>query len=159
VHIFYSFIRKYRHFFFLFYEAPPYDNPMENLIVVSKVKKYIKEKHQLSTSSSFFEALNKDVATAVNEAIASAQSNKRKTVMGRDLNFFVADAKIEQNLIVGSKTKAFIKAESGLSTSKQLLEQLSYRVEKLCSLAADNCKSSKRKTVMDRDYSPIQSIL
>ena len=43
---------------------------MENLIVLSKVKKYIKENTGLNTSASFFEPLNDDIRKALQDAIA-----------------------------------------------------------------------------------------
>lgn len=56
---------------------------METLVVVSKVKNYIK-KSGLNTSASAIEALTKIVENACLKAIESAKQAKRKTVMDRD---------------------------------------------------------------------------
>lgn len=58
----------------------------ETLVVVSKVKKHIKEKEEMNCSSSFIDALSKVVEKACNEACQTAKSAKRKTVMDRDLS-------------------------------------------------------------------------
>ncbi len=54
------------------------------LVVASKIKALIKEKAQMSTSSTVMEALSKIVEREVQKAIESAQKDKRKTVMDRD---------------------------------------------------------------------------
>jgi histone H3/H4 len=54
-------------------------------------------------------------------------------------------------LVVASKVKAFIKEQSGFSTSASVIEALSRIVERECKKAIENTKSDKRKTVMDRD--------
>lgn len=128
---------------------------MENLIVLSKVKKYIKEKHGLNTSASFFEPLNKDIKSALDKAIEHTKSTDRKTVMGRDFNFYVDKPELEEILVVASKVKAFVKETSELSTSKQCMEQLTVRVKKVCDTAVQNATNAKRKTVMDKDFSEI----
>ena len=62
---------------------------MESLIVISKVKKFIKEKGDINTSAGFFEPLNQDILKACRDAVAHAQKLGRKTVMGKDFNFFI----------------------------------------------------------------------
>ena len=56
----------------------------ETLVVVSKVKKFIKEKAGLSTSSSAIEALSSIVETECSKAINAAKEANRKTVLDRD---------------------------------------------------------------------------
>jgi histone H3/H4 len=56
------------------------------LVVASKIKKYIKEKAQMSTSASSLGALSDIVKSACDNAIAKAQSDGRKTVMDRDVS-------------------------------------------------------------------------
>lgn len=56
----------------------------EVLVVASKVKKLIKEKSGMNTSSSVMEALTAVIARECDKAIANAESDKRKTVMDRD---------------------------------------------------------------------------
>jgi histone H3/H4 len=125
---------------------------MESLIVLSKVKKYIKEKAGFSTSASFFDPLNKDIQSALINAIDHTKKAERKTVMGRDFNFYVDKPEINEVLVVASKIKNYVKEESELSTSKQCMEQLTVRVQMICDSAIENATSSKRKTVMDKDY-------
>lgn len=55
------------------------------LVVTSKVKKYIKEKGGMCTSSVTIEALSKAVECICDGAIAEAKEDKRKTVMDRDV--------------------------------------------------------------------------
>ena len=59
-----------------------------SLLVTSKVKQFIKEKQGLNISKSFFDPLNKDVEQTLLEAIDHAKKNDRKTVMGKDFNFY-----------------------------------------------------------------------
>lgn len=54
------------------------------LVVASKVKKMIKEKSGMNTSSSVMEALTAVIERECQKAIANAESDKRKTVMDRD---------------------------------------------------------------------------
>jgi len=56
----------------------------ETLVVVSKVKKLIKEKSELNTSASAIDALSKIVEKECMKAIESAKRSNRKTVLDRD---------------------------------------------------------------------------
>ena len=60
-------------------------NPNEVLVVASKVKVYIKEKGEMKTSSSVLAALSDRIRTMCDEAIESARSDGRKTVLDRDI--------------------------------------------------------------------------
>ena len=125
---------------------------MENLIVLSKVKKFIKDKSDCNTSAGFFEPLNADVIKSCRDAVAHAQKLGRKTVMGKDFNLYVETSDIDEALVVASKVKKMIKDEAGLSTSAQAITQLTVRVQTICLQAIENAKADKRKTVMDRDF-------
>lgn len=59
--------------------------PNETLVVVSKLKKYIKEQSGLNTSSNLMDALSEKIRNLCNQAIQNARSDGRKTVMDRDL--------------------------------------------------------------------------
>ncbi len=124
---------------------------MENLIVVSKLKKHMKEQQGLSTSSNFTEPLNKNILEAIDHAANKAKSQGRKTIMGRDFSLYIDSPKIDSVLVVASKIKNHIKDVHGLSTSKQVMEQLTVQVQEICTKAAVSAKEAKRKTVMDRD--------
>ena len=127
---------------------------MEGLIVISKVKKFIKDQADFNTSAAFFEPLNQDILKACQEALTHAKKLGRKTVMGKDFNLYIENPKIEDTLVVASKVKKFIKDESGLSTSSNAIDQLTNRVQTICLKAIENAKADKRKTVMDRDFTP-----
>ena len=57
---------------------------MEILVVASKVKKHIKDKHGMNTSATAMEALTREVVRAVDAAAESAKKERRKTIMDRD---------------------------------------------------------------------------
>lgn len=125
---------------------------MEMLIVISKVKKYIKETGSMSTSQSFFAPLNEDIYQSLDQAISHAERTERKTVMGKDFNLYVDSPEIKEVLVVASKVKKHIKEKNGYSTSSQCMEQLTVRIQKICNKAIENATAAKRKTVMDRDF-------
>ena len=131
---------------------------MDSLIVISKVKKYIKEKADMNTSAGFFEPLNQDIVKACRDAMAHAQKLGRKTVMGKDFNLYVEKSDIPEALVVASKVKKLIKEEATLSTSSQAIDQLTVRVQAVCNKAIENAQSDKRKTVMDRDFNAPTSL-
>ena len=131
---------------------------MESLIVISKVKKFIKEKAEMNTSANFFEPLNQDIVKACRDAMAHAQKLGRKTVMGKDFNLYVEKSEVEEALVVASKVKKLIKEEAGLSTSAQAIDQLTVRVQAVCLKAIENARADKRKTVMDRDFTAPTSL-
>ncbi len=58
----------------------------ESLVVASKIKKVIKSKADMNTSSSVFDALSKIVDRECDRAIENARNAKRKTVMDRDFD-------------------------------------------------------------------------
>lgn len=55
-------------------------------------------------------------------------------------------------LVVASKLKAYIRAQSGMNTSSTVIDALSNKVRILCDQAIENAKRDGRKTVMDRDF-------
>ncbi len=57
----------------------------ETLVVVSKLKRYIKEQSGLNTSSNLMDALSDQIRDLCNSAIQNAKNDGRKTVMARDL--------------------------------------------------------------------------
>lgn len=57
----------------------------EILVVVSKLKNYIKEASGMNTSGNLAPALSDMVRTICDQAIETAKSDGRKTVMDRDL--------------------------------------------------------------------------
>lgn len=132
---------------------------MESLIVISKVKKFIKEKADFNTSAGFFEPLNNDIIKACHDAMAHAQKLGRKTVMGKDFNLYIENPNVGEALVVASKVKKLIKEEAGLSTSSQAMDQLTVRIQTICLKSVENAAKDKRKTVMDRDFEAPTSLL
>ena len=61
-------------------------NQKEVLVVVSKLKKYIKEVAGMNTSSNVTEVLSDRVRMLCDRAIENAKTDGRKTVMDRDFN-------------------------------------------------------------------------
>lgn len=61
-------------------------SPMDEeiLIVVSKLKQYIKDKYDMNTSGPVMEILSDRVRVLADQAAARARSDGRKTVMDRD---------------------------------------------------------------------------
>ncbi len=57
----------------------------EVLVVASKIKSYIKEQGDMKTSASVLEALSDRLRSMCDEAIESARSDGRKTVLDRDI--------------------------------------------------------------------------
>lgn len=56
----------------------------EVLIVVSKLKQYIKEKYDMNTSASVMDVLSSQVRRLTDQAAESAKRDGRKTIMDRD---------------------------------------------------------------------------
>ncbi len=57
-----------------------------------------------------------------------------------------------ENLVVASKVKAYIKTTADMKCSATVIEALSNAVREMCDKAIDNAKSAKRKTVQDKDF-------
>lgn len=55
-------------------------------------------------------------------------------------------------LVVASKVKNYIRAQSEMNTSGSVFEVLSDKVRALCEEAIRRAKEDGRKTVMDRDF-------
>ena len=55
------------------------------VVVASKIKKYVKEKSQMSTSANALVVLSDIVKSVCDKAIVNAQADGRKTVMDRDI--------------------------------------------------------------------------
>ena len=55
-------------------------------------------------------------------------------------------------IVVASKIKNYIRAQSGMNTSAAVMEVLSNKIRGLCDQAIATAKSEGRKTVMDRDF-------
>jgi hypothetical protein len=61
----------------------------------------------------------------------------------------------EDVLVVVSKLKAYVKARSGMNTSDGVAGVLSDHIRRLCTEAIRNAARDGRRTVMDRDFTPL----
>lgn len=57
-----------------------------------------------------------------------------------------------ENLVVASKVKAYIKTTADMKCSASVIETLSNEVRDMCDKAIENAKAAKRKTVQDKDF-------
>ncbi len=66
--------------------SAPVSGPMDSeiLIVASKLKQYVKDKYDLSTSANVMEALSREVRRLTDRAVEKAKAEGRKTLMDRD---------------------------------------------------------------------------
>jgi len=122
----------------------------ETLVVISKIKGYIKEKSDgMSTAGNFAPALSDMIRVRCDAAIENTTKDRRKTVMDRD---FESDTGTHDALVVTSKLKGYIKEKSdGMSTAGNVVPAISGIIAKLCDDAIANAQKDRRKTVMDRD--------
>lgn len=58
----------------------------EVLVVASKIKSYIKNKGDMKTSANVLEVLSDRIRTLCDQAVESARSDGRKTVLDRDFS-------------------------------------------------------------------------
>jgi histone H3/H4 len=56
------------------------------LVVSSKVKEYVRNKSGMNTSSTFLDAVSRQIEQACDKAIEAARQDGRKTVKDRDLS-------------------------------------------------------------------------
>jgi len=85
---------------------------------------------------------------------SSTQRAPRRTIVNQSAS------KISQNkatapqeiLIVASKLKNYIKAQSDMNTSTSVMDRLSFKVRLLCDQAIEEARLQGRKTVLDRDF-------
>ena len=61
-------------------------NESEVILVVSKLKKYIKDKANMSTAANVAPALSDKIRALCDQAIESAKGDSRKMVMDRDFD-------------------------------------------------------------------------
>ena len=124
--------------------------------MVSRLKEFIREKSNgMSTSDQVVGPLSDKVRKMTDGAITSARTNNRKTVLDRDLARAptTPDIKSSDVLIVVSKLKEYVRAQSDLRTSDELPVALSEEIRRVCLFAVENARKDGRKTVMARDIS------
>ena len=84
------------------------------------------------------------------EAREMAEETEKRRVVG-----LAGDDLPKDVLVVVSKLKAYVKAQSGMSTSDGAIDVLSKHLRKLCDQAAQHAGTAGRKTVMDRDFEAV----
>ena len=65
--------------------TPVEGDSLETLVVISKVKKFIRDQGGLNTSQDAIDALSTVIAVVCERAIMRAREDGRKTVLGRDI--------------------------------------------------------------------------
>jgi histone H3/H4 len=65
--------------------AMPVSDSSEVIVVASKVKAYIKSQGDMKTSANVLQALSNKIRSLCDEAIETARSDGRKTVLDRDI--------------------------------------------------------------------------
>lgn len=128
------------------------DEASVSFIIQSKVRSYIQEQQGFNISAEFLDRLHQDIQSAIDEAVVHAQKLKRKTLMGKDFNFYKDDPQITTVLVVASKIKRYVKEKAQLNCSAQVMEQLTVRIHRICQDAVKNTMQDKRKTVLGRDF-------
>lgn len=129
-----------------------HDEGSISFIIQSKVRSYIQEQQGFNISADFLDRLHQDIQGAIDEAVIHAQKLKRKTLMGKDFNFYKDDPQISTILVVASKIKRYVKEKAQLNCSAQVMEQLTVRIHRICQDAIKNTLQDKRKTVLGRDF-------
>ncbi len=116
------------------------------LVVRSKIKEVAKG---MNVAGTFADSLSDVAATLIKDAEARTVSNKRSTVMGKDLALcFIAGKKAKEMVVVRSKVKdAIKKCNMGGDFPDHLNLVLCHLIKKACERAQDN----KRSTIQPRD--------
>lgn len=58
----------------------------------------------------------------------------------------------QEVLVVVSKLKNYVRAQSGMNTSSSVASKITEIVKNLCDQAMEKAKADGRKTLMDRDF-------
>jgi histone H3/H4 len=118
----------------------------ELLVVKAKIKEVCPD---FNVAGDLAEALSEKVENAVNDAVKRAESNGRKTVMGKDVPYsFVASTKVKENIIVKARLKEVIK---DANVAGDLADSLNLLAQQILKLGCERADSNQRKTVMAKD--------
>jgi histone H3/H4 len=58
----------------------------------------------------------------------------------------------KETLVVASKVKNYIRSQSEMNTSANVMDALSDKIRSMCDTAIENARKDGRKTVKDRDF-------
>ena len=137
----------------------------EVLVVVSKLKNYVRSTADMNTSGGVAATLSGLVKALCTQAIENAKRDGRKTLMERDFantsmdqaTASPSEAAKDDALVVVSKLKNYVRTTSGMNTSGGVAATLSVLVKGLCNQGIENAKKDGRKTLMERDFSTMSS--
>jgi len=116
------------------------------LVVKAKLKDVCKG---FNVAGDLAETLSTKVGAAIEDASKRAESNGRKTVMGKDVPFsFECSAKHGENIIVKAKVK---EAAKGCNVAGDLADSLNCFAHQLLKNACERAEANQRKTVMAKD--------
>ena len=129
------------------------------LVVVSKLKSYIRTASAMNTAGGVAGTLSTLVKGLCDKAIENAKNDGRKTVMERDFKTATGEAAAtsEDVLVVVSKLKGYVRSASEMNTAGGVAGTLSTLVKGLCDQAIESAKNDGRKTVMERDFSTVSA--
>jgi histone H3/H4 len=136
----------------------------EVLVVSTRLKAYIHDRAGMSTSDKVFDVLSEHVRELLDQAIAAAARDGRKTVMDRDVEPLTRsrapslatgaperDDRPRDIIMVVTKVKQYVKERSGMNTSDSVATVLSGHMRRLAREAIRKAAMDDRKTVLDRD--------
>jgi histone H3/H4 len=136
----------------------------EVLVVATRLKAYIHERAGMSTSDRVFNVLSDHVREVLDQAIAAAGRDGRKTVMDRDVEPITRsrapslatgaperDDRPRDIIMIVTKVKQYVKERSGMNTSDSVATVLSGHMRRLAREAIRKAAMDDRKTVLDRD--------
>ena len=131
-------------------EPKPTSSEDDVLVVVSRLKDYIKEVSSMSTSDQVLAPFSVHVRRLIDATIESAKKADRKTVLGRDVPK-MATGSNDVVLVVVSRLKEYVRTKSEMRTSDDVPGAISDEIRRLALFAIENARKDGRKTVMGRD--------
>lgn len=139
----------------------------EILIVVQKLKDYVRERSSMSTSEKGIVALSDHLRALSDRAIEAAAKDGRKTVMDRDVIPLVSrgmesratgtadpDDRPDEVLVVVAKLKQYIRTRASMNTSDSVAKVFSAHLRRLARNGIRRAATEDRRMVMDRDFLP-----
>jgi histone H3/H4 len=145
-------------------QSVSYSLAREILVVSTRLKAYIHDRAGMSTSDRVFNVLSDHVRDVLDQAIAVAGRDGRKTVMDRDVEPIIRsrapslatgtperDDRPRDIIMVVTKIKQYVKERSGMNTADAVAAVLSGHMRRLAREAIRKAATDDRKTVLDRD--------
>ncbi len=138
------------------------DVPKDVLVVVSKLKEFVRQRSGMKVSDQVSLALSDYLRELADRGILAARSDGRKTVLDRDIAGLFptrANPSGDQDqaepawevLVVVSKLKKYIRARAGMNTSDAVARVLTDELRRVSTEAIRAAGADERRTVMDRD--------